>query len=214
MIDNKKISNIRSKYSQKGLNKSEINPDPFVQFSIWMDEILKLDVSEPNAMVLSTSGKGNIPSSRVVLLKEITNDGFIFFTNYESRKSKELNENPNAALLFYWKELGRQVRIIGSVGKISYEESEKYFKMRPYESRISAWASYQSSIIQSRKFLEEKVHEFELKFKDEVPLPEFWGGYKLIPVSFEFWQGRENRLHDRIFYSKKNNNWKIERLAP
>lgn len=214
MIDNKKISNIRSKYSGKGLKESEVNPNPFMQFSIWMDEILKLDIIEPNAMVLSTSSKNNIPSSRVVLLKEVRNDCFIFFTNYESRKSKELNENNNAALLFYWKELGRQVRIIGKVTKTSLKESEDYFKTRPYESKISAWASNQSSSIPDRNFLEKRVKEFELKFKNEVPLPEFWGGFKLTPASFEFWQGRENRLHDRIFYSKENNEWKIERLAP
>ncbi|MGA9292859.1 MAG: pyridoxamine 5'-phosphate oxidase, partial [Ignavibacteriaceae bacterium] len=196
------------------LNKLNIDKDPFNQFSLWMDEVLKMNIIEPNAMVLSTSDENNFPSSRVVLLKEVKEGEFIFYTNYESKKGHDLSVNPRASLLFYWRELGRQIRISGSVKKTTKEESENYFVSRPYESQISAWASRQSSTIPGRKFLVDKFEEIKAKYKKEVPLPSFWGGYKLSPISFEFWQGRENRLHDRIIYIREKSEWKTERLSP
>ena len=214
MIDNKKLAEIRGKYSEKELNKSNVDKDPFKQFSLWMDEVIKMNIIEPNAMVLATSDETNYPSARVVLLKEVKDSYFIFYTNYESKKGHDLSLNPRASLLFFWRELGRQIRISGTVIKTSNEESENYFTSRPYESQISAWASKQSSIIPGRKFLENKFKEAKSKFKEKVPLPSYWGGYKLLPERFEFWQGRENRLHDRIAYFKDKDEWKIVRLSP
>ena len=165
-------------------------------------------------MTLATASKEGVPSVRTVLLKGYDENGFLFFTNYESRKGKELTENPVAELLFYWMDLQRQVRISGKVEKISKLESENYFKTRPLESKIGAWASKQSEVIPDREYLEKQFSEYEKKFKDNVPLPSNWGGFRLIPERFEFWQGRESRLHDRICYLKKNNVWEIVRLAP
>ena len=214
MEDNKKLADIRGKYSEFELNKENIDKDPFKQFSLWMDDVLKMNIVEPNAMVLSTSDENNFPSSRVVLLKELKDGEFIFYTNYESKKGHDLSVNPQASLLFFWRELGRQIRISGTVTKTNREESENYFSSRPYESRISAWASKQSSIIPGRKFLEDKFKEIKKEYKKVVPLPSFWGGFKLSPIRFEFWQGRENRLHDRIIYIKEKDKWKTERLSP
>ena len=214
MIDNIKLADIRGKYSEFELNKENIDKDPFKQFSLWMDDVLKMNIVEPNAMVLSTSDENNFPSSRVVLLKELKDGELIFYTNYESKKGHDLSVNPQASLLFFWRELGRQIRISGTVTKTNREESENYFSSRPYESRISAWASKQSSIIPSRKFLEDKFKEIKKEYKKVVPLPSFWGGFKLSPIRFEFWQGRENRLHDRIIYIKEKDKWKTERLSP
>jgi pyridoxamine 5'-phosphate oxidase len=171
-------------------------------------------LKEPTAMTLATSSKDGIPSARTVLLKGYDENGFIFFTNYESKKGKNLVENPFAELLFFWMEPNRQVRISGKVEKTSMEESEKYFNMRPVDSRISAWTSKQSTDVSDRKYLEKKFTEYKEKFGNNVPLPPFWGGFRLIPVQFEFWQGRESRLHDRICYRKKNGEWEIVRLAP
>jgi pyridoxamine 5'-phosphate oxidase len=214
MEDNKKLADIRGKYSENELNKDNIDKDPYKQFSLWMDEVLKMNIIEPNAMVLSTSDEKNFPSSRVVLLKEVKDGNFVFYTNYESKKGHDLSVNPKASLLFFWRELGRQIRISGTVTKSSKEESENYFSSRPYESRISAWASKQSSIIPDRKFLKDKFDEIKKEYMEEVPLPSFWGGYKLSPARFEFWQGRENRLHDRIVYIIEKDKWRIERLSP
>jgi pyridoxamine 5'-phosphate oxidase len=214
MVDNKKLAGIRGKYSEYELNKLNIDKDPYKQFSLWMDEVLKMNIIEPNAMVLSTSDENNFPSSRVVLLKEVKEGTFVFYTNYESKKGHDLSVNPRASLLFFWRELGRQIRITGSVTKTSEEESENYFSSRPYESRVSAWASKQSSIIPDRKFLEDKFEEIKKEYNKEVPLPPFWGGYKLSPISFEFWQGRENRLHDRVVYIQNKDKWDIFRLSP
>ncbi|MEJ2618534.1 MAG: pyridoxamine 5'-phosphate oxidase [Ignavibacteriaceae bacterium] len=191
-----------------------MDKDPYNQFSLWMDEVLKMNIIEPHAMVLSTSDENNFPSSRVVLLKEVKEGTFVFYTNYESKKGHDLSVNPRASLLFFWRELGRQIRITGSVTKTSEEESENYFSSRPYESRVSAWASKQSSIIPDRKFLEDKFEEIKKEYNKEVPLPPFWGGYKLSPISFEFWQGRENRLHDRVVYIQNKDKWDIFRLSP
>jgi pyridoxamine 5'-phosphate oxidase len=199
----------------KALTENMIDSNPFTQFSHWFNEMLKADFIEPNAMILATSSVNGIPSLRTVLLKKFDEDGFIFFTNYESRKAKELLVNPNAEVLFVWLELKRQVRISGKVEKISVKESEDYFHSRPTNSQIGAWASKQSSVIPGREYLEKKYEEYSEKFKDgKIPLPPFWGGYRLLPEEFEFWQGRESRLHDRICYRKNKDAWEIFRLAP
>ena len=196
------------------LTKSSVNKNPFKQFEEWYNEILKSELKEPTAMSLATADKKGVPSVRTVLLKKFDENGFLFFTNYESRKGKELIDNPFAELLFYWMDLQRQVRISGKVEKTNKEDSEKYYFTRPLKSRISAWASVQSNIIPNRIYLEKKFDEVEKKFGENIPLPPNWGGFRLIPNYFEFWQGRENRLHDRICYPKKNNEWEIVRLAP
>jgi pyridoxamine 5'-phosphate oxidase len=197
------------------LNENTIDRNPFIQFLQWFNELMKSGVKEPNAMVLATASADGIPSVRTVLLKKFSDEGFVFFTNYESHKAKDLAENPKAELLFSWQELERQVRIKGSVEKISTEESAEYFHSRPTDSQIGAWASKQSSVIPGRKFLEEKFEEMAEKYREgEIPLPPFWGGYILKPVEFEFWQGRESRLHDRICYRKKDRVWEIVRLSP
>jgi pyridoxamine 5'-phosphate oxidase len=196
------------------LKKSTVDRNPFKQFKAWYGEVLNSDIKEPTAVTLATSSKDGTPSARTVLLKGFDEDGFVFFTNYESRKGKNLIENPVGELLFYWMDLQRQVRISGRVEKTSREESEEYFKTRPIKSRIGAWASKQSSIIPNREHLEKQFAEFEKKFGDDVPPPPHWGGFRLIPEQFEFWQGRESRLHDRICYKKKDGVWEIVRLAP
>lgn len=196
------------------LKKPTVDKNPVKQFAKWYKTVLKSGLKEPTAMTLATASKGGVPSARTVLLKGYDEKGFLFFTNYGSRKGRELSENPFAELLFYWMDLRKQVRISGRVEKVSKEESEKYFKTRPLNSQIGAWVSRQSEIIPDRKFLEEKYKEYSEKYKEDVPLPPFWGGFRLIPERFEFWQGRENRLHDRICYLKKNGEWEIMRLAP
>ncbi len=196
------------------LTKSSVDKNPYKQFEKWYGEILKSDIKEPTAMTLATATKDGVPSARTVLLKEYSENGFIFFTNYESKKGREMIENPKAELLFFWMNFERQVRISGRIEKTNKEISEEYFKTRPLKSRIGAWASKQSSEIPDRKYLEEQFNEFEKKYKEEIPLPPNWGGFRLIPERFEFWQGRESRLHDRICYKKKNDTWEIVRLSP
>ncbi len=196
------------------LKKSSVDKNPFKQFTKWYNVVLYSGIKEPSAMTLSTASKEGVPSSRTVLLKGYDETGFLFFTNYESRKGRELIQNPVAELLFYWMNLDRQVRIFGKVEKTRKEESEKYFITRPLQSRIGAWASKQSEIISNREYLEKRFAEFEEKFKDDIPLPSNWGGFRLIPQRFEFWQGRVSRLHDRICYIKKKNEWEIVRLSP
>ncbi len=209
------LKNIRRDYIHSELSKASVNEDPFVQFNIWFSEIVGAKIIDPSAMVLATVAETNMPSSRIVLLKEVDVRGFVFFTNYLSRKAKDLETNPNASLLFYWKEMDRQVRIEGVIEKVRTKISEDYFHTRPRESQISAWVSEQSSIIPDRKFLDNKYDDLDEEFgNDEIPLPDYWGGYRLIPKYFEFWQGRESRLHDRICYGKEKGNWKICRLAP
>ena len=199
----------------KELTENNIDPNPFNQFSIWFNEVLKLDLMEPNAMILATASGEGIPSLRTVLLKKYDENGFVFYTNYESNKAKDLMENPNAEILFLWLELERQIRISGSVEKITSDHSEEYFHSRPTNSQIGAWASKQSSVIPNREYLEEKFREVAAKYKGgNIPLPPFWGGFILKPVKFEFWQGRESRLHDRICYRKKSDEWEIVRLSP
>lgn len=196
------------------LLKSTVDKNPIKQFAKWYEVALKSGITEPTAMTLATASKAGVPSARTVLLKGYDEKGYLFFTNYESRKGKELSENPFAELLFYWMDLHKQVRISGKVEKVTREESEKYFKTRPLNSQIGAWASKQSEVIPDREFLEQKYREYSEKYKEDIPLPPFWGGFRLIPERFEFWQGRENRLHDRICYLKKNGDWEIVRLAP
>ena len=211
----KKFISSRREYKLNKLFEKNVRDNPFEQFSIWFSNAMKAGVIEPNAMVLTTSDKKNKPSSRFVLMKNFDETGFTFFTNYRSKKGKVLAENPFAALLFYWAELERQVRIEGRVKKLKKAESELYFNTRPFESRISALISVQSKKISGRNILEKKFKQLKVKYADgKVPLPDYWGGYKLIPKYFEFWQGRENRLHDRIVYQRLRRNWKIFRLAP
>lgn len=215
MLVQKSILNLRREYKVNKLSEETVHKNPFKQFEKWFSEVIKLKLKEPNAMVLATSDKNAKPSARVVLLKGFRKDGFVFFTNYNSTKGKSLKENPSAALLFFWAELERQVRIEGRVKKISRLESQKYFNSRPLASRIAAWASEQSKIISDRHFIDIKFAELKNQFKGKrIPIPQNWGGFVLVPDYFEFWQGRENRLHDRICYKKKKSGWEIFRLAP
>ena len=209
------LPQLRREYSLQALDEKEVNKDPFKQFEKWFSEALSLMVKDANAMTLATAGKDKKPHARIVLLKEVTNEGFVFYTNYNSDKGREMQENPNAAICFYWPELERQVRIEGSVMKIPRGESEKYFRSRPHKSQIGALASDQSQEVKNRQALEARFAQLSKKYGEaEVPMPEWWGGYVLKPDSIEFWQGRESRLHDRIKYIANGSNWQIKRLSP
>jgi len=209
------IAKLRREYSLKSLNESEVSSDPIAQFEFWLNEAIDSQLPEPNAMTLATSTFEGKPSARVVLLKQFNAEGFSFFTNYDSRKGKNLLQNPYATLVFFWPELERQVRIEGKVAKTSDSESDKYFRTRPEKSKIGAWASPQSNVIPSRRYLENLMSDFDEEFHNKsIARPKNWGGYILKPTLFEFWQGRPNRLHDRIQYSFINEKWVIERLAP
>ena len=214
MLSKEELYNLRRSYTKSELKVSSVNHNPFIQFEKWFDEAIKAEMLEPNAMVLSTVSIENKPSSRVLLLKKLDEKGFIFFTNYESRKGNEIANNPNASLLFYWDQLERQIRIEGIIEKITFEESDDYFQTRPYTSRIGAWASKQSQLLKSRTILVKDAAFLMAKYKSNVPLPPFWGGYRLIPTAIEFWQGRDSRLHDRIKYELIENEWQICRLYP
>jgi pyridoxamine 5'-phosphate oxidase len=210
------IADLREDYRLKSLDFTDVSVHPFPQFETWFQEALAAQILEPNAMVLATVADGK-PSARVVLLKGLTTEGFVFFTNYASRKGMELAENPHAALCFNWLDLQRQVRIEGMIEKISEADSDAYFNSRPFGSRIGAWASPQSQIIPNRAILEENLVEYTQKYENTegVPRPPHWGGYVLIPNLIEFWQGRSSRLHDRICYTKKEkDDWNMVRLAP
>jgi pyridoxamine 5'-phosphate oxidase len=208
------LNRIKHTYTRK-LSESQIKKDPLMQFTQWFDDASKAGFIDYTAVSLATSSKEGKPSVRMVLLKKFDENGFEFFTNYESRKGKDLKENPYACLLFYWDKLERQVRIEGKVEKVSKKESEDYFNTRPFKSRLGAWASNQSTVIDSRSVVIKEFVKYLMKFGSKnIPLPPHWGGYRLIPELFEFWQGRTNRLHDRIIYTKKNNTWDIKRLAP
>ena len=199
----------------KALNETEIDPDPLKQFEKWYADVLAAGVPEADAMTLATATNDGTPDARIVLLKSFDDRGFVFFTNYRSRKAEELDNNEKACLLFYWLPVKRQVRIEGSVEKVSEEESDDYFHTRPWGSKLGAWASDQSTVIASREDLEKRFAELELEFADNVPRPSHWGGYRVKPAAIEFWQGRENRLHDRIRYRLQDDkSWLIERLAP
>jgi pyridoxamine 5'-phosphate oxidase len=215
--EKKAIADLREDYQGQLLEISQVADHPIKQFEAWFQEAQDSKIPEPNFMTFATSSIDGKPSARILLLKGIEEDGFVFFTNYNSRKGKELALNPNAAIVFFWLEMQRQVRIEGIVRKVSEADSEQYFQSRPRGSQIGAWASPQSRVIDNRETLESKVVELEKEFADEeiLPLPRFWGGYKLIPSMLEFWQGRSNRLHDRIRYKlQSDKKWKIERLAP
>lgn len=212
---NHSIADIRKDYKLKTLREDEVSSDPVEQFIAWWSEAVNSKIEEVNAMTLATASVSGIPSARIVLLKGVSKEGFTFFTNYESSKGKELANNPFAALVFFWKELERQVRIEGMVEKVSEAESKAYFSSRPVASRIGAWASPQSTIIHSREILEENVIKYESEFGNEdIPKPPHWGGYLVKPNKFEFWQGRSSRLHDRIVYALNQAKWNINRLAP
>lgn len=213
-MEKTELSDLRREFSASGLSEADVAADPFEQFSVWMNDALIGDIIDPNAMTVSTVGADNMPSARVVLLKYFDQTGFVFFTNYESKKGTDLNNNPNTVFHFFWPQLDRQIGIYGSVQKTSRLESEKYFNSRPVDSRIGAWASAQSRVVASRDELESRFSELKDKFGDDVPLPDHWGGFRLTPIRFEFWQGRQNRLHDRICYSLVEQNWTITRLSP
>jgi pyridoxamine 5'-phosphate oxidase len=208
------IADIRKEYTLEKLDADSVKNDPIDQFNNWLEEAMKAEILEPTAMHLATVSAEGKPSGRIVLLKGI-DTGFLFFTNYESKKGQDLAINPFASLTFYWAELERQVRIEGSIEKVSKDISEKYFHSRPKGSQIGAIVSPQSQVITDRSVLEEKIVSLEKQYQDSLPpRPEHWGGYRLLPIALEFWQGRASRLHDRIRYRKEGINWMIERLAP
>lgn len=212
MVD---LSKMRQEYSSKGLKKEDLEDNPFKQFEKWFNEALKAELIEPNAFTLATVGKDLKPSQRTVLLKMYDKEGFTFFSNYESKKAKQIDENSNISAHFAWLGLERQVRIEGIIKKISKTESLKYFLSRPKGSQLGAWVSHQSQVVTSRSILETKFDEMRKKFaKGEIPFPSFWGGYQIIPNYFEFWQGALNRLHDRFVYKLVENRWEVYRLEP
>jgi pyridoxamine 5'-phosphate oxidase len=213
---NSSIADLRRNYALRELHEAEVNPNPFRQFQTWFDEAIASELPEPNAMTLATATPAGMPSARVVLLKGFDDRGFVFYTNYESRKGQQLTENPQAALVFWWAELERQVRIEGTVERVPGQESDAYFQSRPLGSQLGAWASDQSREIPDRSVLEDRLQALKQQYQqDQVPRPPHWGGFRVIPTAIEFWQGRPSRLHDRLLYRlMKDGSWKIQRLSP
>ena len=209
------INTLRHDFAKQTLDKKDVNANPILQFEKWFKEAVEAKVNEPNAMTVATATADGKPSARILLLRNFDENGFVFYTNYTSRKGGEILKNPYASLLFFWPELERQVRIEGEMTKQSAEESDKYFNSRPRESKLGAWTSEQSRVVASRKDLDEEYEKISQKYPGEnIPRPIYWGGYILNPTSIEFWQGRPSRLHDRLLYTKEKDSWKIERLAP
>lgn len=210
------LENLRENYTLAGLNEADCDSNPIMQFEKWFKQAQAAEMKEPNAMTLATATADGHPSARIVLLKEVSDLGFIFYTNYGSRKAQDFHSNPKAALTFYWAELERQVRVEGKVEKVDRAKSEAYFKGRPRGSKLGAWVSKQSKMVNGRMPLEARLNEIEARFADQedVPAPEFWGGFLVVPEMLEFWQGRPNRLHDRIVYRRSEFGWTLERLWP
>ena len=209
------LAALRRDYALATLDERDVDADPIRQFERWFADATAARVPEPNAMTLSTATRDGVPSARIVLLKGVDANGFAFYTDYRSRKGAELAENPLAALTFLWKEIERQVRITGSVSRVSTQESEAYFRTRPPGSRLGAWASHQSAVLASREELEARVQDVIGRFPDgDVPLPPHWGGFRVAPDEIEFWQGRPDRLHDRLLYRRGERGWEISRLSP
>jgi pyridoxamine 5'-phosphate oxidase len=211
------LADLRVNYARESLTEENVDPNPIVQFNRWFGQALEARLREPNAMTLATVSQDGRPSARIVLLKEVEGKDFVFYTNYESRKSRELAANPHAALIFYWAELERQIRVEGGVERVPRAKSEAYFDTRPRGSQLGAWASCQSQVVSNRAELERKLAALEANYQgcERVPAPEFWGGFRVKPVRIEFWQGRSDRLHDRLQYSlREDGSWRLERLAP
>lgn len=214
MLDQEQIQNLRKNYRLASLDEADLHADPFIQFNKWFTQALSAELTEPNAMQLGTVGKNQQPDIRTVLLKGVDN-GFVFYTNYHSEKGQHLEHNPKVALHFLWLELERQVRIHGTVEKLSDKENDTYFNSRPFESRVGAIASHQSKVLPNRQILEDSYLSLLSKDPAGIQRPEYWGGYRVIPDYFEFWQGRESRLHDRVVFNRElNNDWRISRLYP
>jgi pyridoxamine 5'-phosphate oxidase len=209
------LQDMRRQYLRAGLSEADAPAEPFAMFDRWLTEAVRAEVRDVNAMTLATANVEGAPSARIVLLKGVDRRGFVFYTDYRSRKASELEANPRCALVFYWPELERQVRVTGRVSRVTRPESEQYFATRPRGSQIGAWASTQSGIIAQRATLDEAIADITLRFEGkDVPLPDHWGGYRVTPETIEFWQGRDNRLHDRLRYVKEGEGWRRERLAP
>ncbi|WP_184608272.1 pyridoxamine 5'-phosphate oxidase [Sphaerisporangium krabiense] len=208
------FSGLRRTYEGRPLNESDMAPDPVTQFASWFADAVEAGLPEPNAMVLATSSAGGLPTARTVLLKGYDQQGFVFYTNYESRKGRDLAENPRACLLFPWHPLRRQVRVEGKVTKLPREDSAAYFHSRPYGSRVGAWASRQSAVVRSREELDARFRELAERWPEDPPVPDFWGGFRVVPTEVEFWQGQIDRMHDRLRYRRTKAGWTLERLAP